>query len=587
MAAFSASAHQRPFNVTLAWDPSPDGSVAGYRLYDGIASGIYANVIDLGNATNATVSNLVSGVTYFFAATAYDTNGQESVFSDEVSYTVPWPTNAPPALVLTLPADGAVYTAPATINFTADVTPNGHTIIQVGFYSGIKPVGTVTSAPYSFSWTNVGAGSYSLSARVVYDSGSMLASAAVNVTVGAVQPPSGLTFVPDSGTISPPFTGTLTWDPSPDPAIAGYIYEVIASGAYTNVIDVGTATIASVSNLSNGVTYFFAVLAYDTNGPLSDFSDAISYTVPWSTNDPPIVALTLPADGAVYIAPATINFTADVKPNGHIINQVGFYNGIKPLSSVTSVPYSFSWPNVRTGTYSLRAKVVYDFGITVASVTVNVTVVAGPPPSGLTFSADSGNNSLPFSGSLAWDPSPASDVAGYRLYDGIASGTYTNVIDVGNATNATVSNLVSGVTYFFAATAYYTHGQESVFSNEINYTVPRLTNTPPTLTLTAPANGAVYVTPATINLAADLMPNGHTISQVRFYTGTNCLGAVSSAPYSFSWQNVSVGTYSLSAQLFDDSGSTLASAPVNVTVSPRKIGPGSDQPGSFYPLQLQ
>ena len=57
---------------------------------------------------------------------------------------------------------------------------------------------------------------------------------------------------------------------------------------------------------------------------------------------------------------------------------------------------------------------------------------------------------------LAWDPSPSSGIAGYRLYQGTVSRTYTNVIAVGNATTKTVSNLVSGATYFFVVTAYST-----------------------------------------------------------------------------------------------------------------------------------
>jgi hypothetical protein len=190
-------------------------------------------------------------------------------------------------------------------------------------------------------------------------------------------------------------------------------------------------------------------------------------------------------------------------------------------------------------------------------------------------------NQRQFNVTLAWDPSPDSSVAGYRLYDGVTTGTYTNVIDVGNATTAMVSNLVSGVTYFFAATAYDTNGQESVFSDEVSYTVPWLTNGPPTLAVTSPADGAVYVAPATINFTVDVIPNGHTISEVRFYDGTNSLRAVTSAPYRFSWNSVGVGTYRLSAQLVEDSDITLASTAVNVTVSPRKIGPGSSQPSTF------
>jgi hypothetical protein len=70
---------------------------------------------------------------------------------------------------------------------------------------------------------------------------------------------------------------------------------------------------------------------------------------------------------------------------------------------------------------------------------------------------------------LAWDESDP-NVAGYRLYYGIASRTYPLVIDVGPATSCSISNLVFGATYFFAVTAYSHVGMESEFSPEIIYT---------------------------------------------------------------------------------------------------------------------
>jgi hypothetical protein len=85
-------------NVTIQWDPSPDTSVVGYNFYYGVASRTYTNIIDVGNATTVTVSNLVPGNTYYFAATAYNVLGTESVFSDELSYTVPLAVNNPPTL---------------------------------------------------------------------------------------------------------------------------------------------------------------------------------------------------------------------------------------------------------------------------------------------------------------------------------------------------------------------------------------------------------------------------------------------------------------------------------------------------------
>jgi hypothetical protein len=56
------------------------------------------------------------------------------------------------------------------------------------------------------------------------------------------------------------------------------------------------------------------------------------------------------------------------------------------------------------------------------------------------------------------------------LYEGTASRDYSVIYDPGNATNFTVVELQAGVVYFFAATAYYTNGIESDFSEELVYT---------------------------------------------------------------------------------------------------------------------
>lgn len=74
-------------SVTLAWDPNPDPTIAGYRLYSGTSSGVYTQHLEVGNTTTTLVSNLADGRTYFFAVTAYDRTGAESIPSNEVSYT--------------------------------------------------------------------------------------------------------------------------------------------------------------------------------------------------------------------------------------------------------------------------------------------------------------------------------------------------------------------------------------------------------------------------------------------------------------------------------------------------------------------
>jgi hypothetical protein len=166
---------------------------------------------------------------------------------------------------------------------------------------------------------------------------------------------------------------------------------------------------------------------------------------------------------------------------------------------------------------------------------------------------------------LAWDASSSANVAGYFVHYGNASGSYPNAIDVGYQTSATVSNLTPGQTFYFVVTAYNVSRTESPPSNEVNYQVPNVLL--PTVSLTAPAQNTAYASPANITLSASVVPNGHSIDSVQFYSNSLLLGQVTTPPYSFTWSNVSAGGYSLTARILYDSGSQMASSPVTVSVA--------------------
>lgn len=75
---------------------------------------------------------------------------------------------------------------------------------------------------------------------------------------------------------------------------------------------------------------------------------------------------------------------------------------------------------------------------------------------------------------LSWDApttnadgTPLTDLAGYKVYYGIASGNYSQNINAGNVTTYTVSGLNDG-TYYFVVTAYDTSNNESGHSNEVS-----------------------------------------------------------------------------------------------------------------------
>ena len=75
--------------VTIAWDANSEPEVAGYKLHYGTSAGQYPSLSDVGGQTACMLAGLQAGVAYFFAATAYDTYGNQSSYSQEVTFTVP------------------------------------------------------------------------------------------------------------------------------------------------------------------------------------------------------------------------------------------------------------------------------------------------------------------------------------------------------------------------------------------------------------------------------------------------------------------------------------------------------------------
>ena len=135
-----------------------------------ITLSLYAlGITNLPNFSRFTIQDRTGGV-------------QPTFYVDDITLVT---NGTPPALIsLTSPADGSSYAAPASISLAASVTPNGHTITKVQFYSnGTNLLNEDTNSPYSFTWTNVAVGSYSLTARVIYDAGASVDSGAANVTV--------------------------------------------------------------------------------------------------------------------------------------------------------------------------------------------------------------------------------------------------------------------------------------------------------------------------------------------------------------------------------------------------------------------
>ena len=99
---------------------------------------------------------------------------------------------------------------------------------------------------------------------------------------------------------------------------------------------------------------------------------------------------------------------------------------------------------------------------------------------------------------------------------------------------------------------------------------PPPANTPPTVSLTSPANGAIFTSPAKMSLAANAADSDGSVARVEFFNGASRLGEDTSAPYALQWNVGAAGSYTLTARATDNAGATTTSSPVVITVRKKR-----------------
>jgi hypothetical protein len=152
-----------------AWAAVPGGTVSGNTL-------VWRR-FTFAPLTTDRIRILVTGVSASYAriteVEAWSTGGPSSG---------PAP-NTPPTVALTAPADGTSVPAPASITLQANAADANGSVTRVEFFQGASKIGEASTAPYTLTWNNVGAGTYSLTARATDDAGAVTTSSAVTVTV--------------------------------------------------------------------------------------------------------------------------------------------------------------------------------------------------------------------------------------------------------------------------------------------------------------------------------------------------------------------------------------------------------------------
>ena len=364
--------------LTLAWDPNTEPDLSGYQVYYGTASGEYVDSIDVGNITTYRLDDLLDGVTYFIAVTAYDTSGNESDFSNEVSGIGDTdPINAPPTANA-----GPDQTVDEGVTVTLDASNSSDPDDGIASYLWEQSAGSPvtlsdpTAVQPSFTSPDVGPGGESLTFRLtVTDNGGLQSTdtCIVNVTWENAPPTArtGPNQTVDEGVI-------VTLDASnssdPDDGIASYQWE--QTGAIAVALSDPTAVQPSFTSPDvgpDGASLTFRLTVTDHGGLQS--TDTCIVNVTWE-NDPP-TARAGPDQTVDEGVTVTLDASNSSDPDDGIASYLWEQSTGSPvtLSDPTEANPTFVTPSVDTNEMLLSFRVtVRDNGGLQASDRVSVTV---------------------------------------------------------------------------------------------------------------------------------------------------------------------------------------------------------------------
>ncbi len=285
-------------------------NTTGVRLTNSTAS----------NPFYMTWSNVLAG-SYALTAVAIDSAGN-SATSAPVNITV---TNIPPPIVpftvaLFYPANGQTFAAPANIYVHASVTDSnlvqlvqyfssGTLIGVVSNSTGVRLTNSTQSNPFYLVWSNVLAGSYTLTAVAIDSAGKTATSAPVNITVTNVPPP----IIPFAVSFWYPTNGQLFAAPATigvharvtDSNLVEFV-QYFSSGALIGVVSNSTGVV--LTNSAQGNPFFLAwsnvpvgnytltAVAVDSAGNQAT-SGPVNISV--LTNLPPVVSIYAPDPVAI------------------------------------------------------------------------------------------------------------------------------------------------------------------------------------------------------------------------------------------------------------------------------------------------
>lgn len=296
--------------------------------------------------------------TYALSATAFDNVGAITK-STTSSVTVVSAPNQPPTISLASPANGASFTAPASIAMTATASDSDGTITAVEFYEGSTLLGSDANGAdgWAITWNSPSQGTYALSAKATDNSGAARISNVNNITVTSantvdvvIESPVGNAVIGDDTVL---VSGTFSGPANTGVTVNGVIASVNgASFAVDKVsLEPGSNTLTVTATAPDGAT----------------ITKTVTIT---SSGAAPISTTASPATG---IAPLTVSFST-INPTGKVIQRIDLdfdNNGTIDATSLdpsAAITHTFNSP----GIYRVSVLVSHSEGAQSQTVLVSV-----------------------------------------------------------------------------------------------------------------------------------------------------------------------------------------------------------------------
>lgn len=454
--------------------------------------------------------------------------------------------NKPPTVTITNPADTSTVSGAVTI--MADVFDD-YGMDRVDFFADGGLLGTDTEAPFEVSWdTTISYDGPRTVQAVATDNVGKTGSHEITVTVdngNANTPP--LALIADDGgdTISAATGSPVTFDATGSSDAEGTIvsYE-------WDFGDGATGSGAVVEHTYTAESTYVATLTVTDDGGLTA-TDTVSVVV--TTNAPPTVAITAPADLATVSGIVTITADADDDIG---VAQVDFAVDGVPLSTDTAAPYEALWDTTLgyDGDHIITATAVDSTGLTAES-SITVTTDNGnvnTPPTAVIVDDGAGNIAGIAGVPITFDGTPSSDAEGSIVsYDW----------DFGNGDTGTGS--LVDYTYTVAGTypVTLTVTDDGGLTGTTTATATISGDMPPQVTVTNPLNGDTVSGTVTIMVDAS---DDIGVTNVEIYVDGLLLGSDDTAPYETDWDSSSVydGFSAITAIATDTTGQTTQDAVV-------------------------